>query len=87
VEETFTIDPSHSLKFETTISRSTAVPQAQKLGKTVLQTDSTHKVADQYRALARELEARIARIEGKGEAEETAQEPESAQGVADGQAS
>jgi chromosome partitioning protein len=85
VEETFTIDPARSLKFETTISRSTVVPQAQKLGKTVLQTDPTHKVADQYRALAREFEARIAQIKGKGATEEAVQE--SAQGVADGQAS
>jgi chromosome partitioning protein len=67
VEETFTVDPTKSLKFVTTISRSTVVPQAQKVGKTVFQTDPTHKVADQYRELARELEARIAQIEGKGE--------------------
>jgi len=65
VEETFTVAPTESLKFTTTISRSTVVPQAQKIGKTVLQTDSTHKVAEQYRALAREIEARIAQIEGR----------------------
>jgi len=69
VEETFTIDPTHSLKFITTISRSTAVPQAQRVGKTIFQTEPEHKVAEQYRMLARELEARIAQIEGKGERE------------------
>ncbi len=65
VEDTFTIDPTKSLKFVTTISRSTVVPQAQKVGKTVLQTDPTHKIADQYRALAKEMEDRIAVFEGK----------------------
>jgi chromosome partitioning protein len=70
VEETFTIDPTHSLKFITTISRSTAVPQAQRVGKTIIQTEPLHKVADQYRMLARELEERIAQIEGKGGKEE-----------------
>src|SRR4051812_6934860 len=69
VEETFTIDPTKSLKFITTISRSTVVPQAQKVGKTVFQTEPTHKVADQYRALAKEIEDRLAVIEGKGPTE------------------
>src|SRR5215813_13679890 len=71
VEDTFTIDPTKSLKFVTTISRSTVVPQAQKVGKTVFQTDPTHKVADQYRALAKEIEDRIAVMEGKEPAEIT----------------
>jgi chromosome partitioning protein len=66
VEETFTVAPTESLKFTTTISRSTVVPQAQKIGKTVLQTDPAHKVAGQYRELAKEIEARIAQIEGRG---------------------
>jgi chromosome partitioning protein len=65
VEETFTIEPTRSLKFATTISRSTVVPQAQRVGKTVLQTEPAHKVAEQYRSLARELEERIAQVEGK----------------------
>jgi chromosome partitioning protein len=66
VEETFTLDGQRSLKFETTISRSTVVPQAQKVGKTVFQTDPTHKVTDQYRALARELEERLAQSNESG---------------------
>jgi chromosome partitioning protein len=69
VEDTFTIDSTKSLKFITTISRSTVVPQAQKVGKTVFQTEPTHKVADQYRALAKEIEDRLAVIEGKGPTE------------------
>jgi chromosome partitioning protein len=85
VEETFTVAPTESLKFTTTISRSTVVPQAQKIGKTVLQTDPAHKVAEQYRELAKEIEARIAQIEGRGK--ETNVSLESIQQeVVDGQA-
>ena len=61
VEEVFSVDGGPSAKFKTTISRSTVVPEAQKLGKTVFQTDPTHKVAQQYRALAREIEERTGR--------------------------
>ncbi len=51
-----------SAKFETTISRSTVIPQAQKLGKTIFQTAPKHKVTEQYRKLAREIEARITEL-------------------------
>jgi chromosome partitioning protein len=85
VEETFTIGPTRSLKFKTTISRSTVVPQAQKDGKTVFQTDPTHKVAEQYRALAKEIEDRIAMFEGRGEEGSDSLEYVQ-QEVADGQA-
>lgn len=62
VEKAFSIDGGPSAKFKTTISRSTVVPEAQKIAKTVLQTDPTHKVAQQYRALAKEVEERIGRV-------------------------
>jgi chromosome partitioning protein len=62
VEDAFSVDGGPSAKFKTTISRSTVVPEAQKLGKTVFQTDPTHKVAQQYRALAREVEERTGRV-------------------------
>ena len=58
VEQLFA-DGNKSAKFETTISRSTVIPQAQKLGKTIFQTAPHHKVTEQYRKLAREIEARI----------------------------
>lgn len=45
--------------FETMISRATAVAKAQAQGKTMLETDPTHKVTDQYRALAREVLGRL----------------------------
>ena len=61
VEEKFSIDGGPSAKFKTTISRSTVVPEASKIGKTVFQTDSSHKVTQQYRALAKEVEMRTGR--------------------------
>src|SRR4051794_33713523 len=63
VDEKFSVDGGPSAKFKTTISRSTVVPEASKLGKSVFQTDPTHKVAHQYRALAQEIEERTGRLE------------------------
>lgn len=63
VEKAFSVDGAPSAKFKTTISRSTVVPEAQKLSKTVFQTDPSHKVAQQYRALAQEVEERTGRVE------------------------
>lgn len=62
VEEKFSVDGGPSAKFRSTISRSTVVPEAQKLGRTVLQTDPGHKVAQQYRDLASEVEQRTGRV-------------------------
>ena len=62
VEEKFSVAGGPSAKFKTTISRSPVVTEASKLGKTVFQTDPTHKVAQQYRALAQEIEERTGRI-------------------------
>ena len=64
VEQIFAPDGRRSAKFKTTISRSTAVPQAQKLGKTLFQTYPTHAVTEQYRALAREVETRLLGLSG-----------------------
>ena len=58
VEEFFTVN-DRCLKFETEISVCTYIPAAQKIGKTVLQTHPKHKVSDQYRALAAEVEERV----------------------------
>ncbi len=52
-----------SMKFKTAIGRSTVIPQTQKVGKTLFETHSTHKVTDEYRALAAEIEERLLRIE------------------------
>jgi chromosome partitioning protein len=51
--------PEHAGSFQVQLSRSVAIPEAQKLGRTVLEADPTHKIAEQYRELARELEARL----------------------------
>lgn len=59
VEQAFTVDGDSTLKFKTEISRSTAVPSAQKLGATVFQTKPNHAITHQYRALAAEVFDRL----------------------------
>lgn len=61
VEKQFATGEGKTAKFDTTISRSTVVPEAQKDGKTIFQTAPNHKLTEQYRALAREIEARLGR--------------------------
>jgi chromosome partitioning protein len=60
IHEMFKVEGSPSRMFDTTISRAAVVPRAQKLGKTLFQTDPTHRVTKQYMALATELDARVA---------------------------
>ena len=60
VEDLFRSAPGEpSAMFETIISRSTVVGEAQRQGKTTFQTNTNHKVTEQYRSLARELETRL----------------------------
>lgn len=54
-----------SLRFDTAISRSVVVPRAQASKRTVLQHDPSHKVSGQFRDLAREVLARLEKIEGQ----------------------
>jgi chromosome partitioning protein len=63
VEETFAQTPPWLRKYETTISRTTVIPAAQKIGKTIFQTEPHHKVTEQFRALAREFESRMALLD------------------------
>lgn len=49
--------------FKTRIDRTVAVPEAQKYGKTILETEPNHKVAKQYMSLAEEV---IDRVERRG---------------------
>lgn len=65
VEKIFTGAAGRSAKFETEISRSTVIPQTQELGKTLFQSHPSHKVTDQYRRLAREVEDRIRGVYGQ----------------------
>ena len=48
------------VKFTTTIGRAAAINRAAHEGKTILQTEPSHRVSHQYRALAQEIEERIA---------------------------
>lgn len=59
VDKTFRFDEKTSAKFKTVISRSVVIDEAQKAGKTLIETHPDHKVADQYRGLAKEFEARL----------------------------
>jgi chromosome partitioning protein len=63
VEKIFGPDGQKSAKFNTTISRAVVIPKAQKVGKTIFQTNSTHKVTDEYRNVAREIEERLSASE------------------------
>jgi chromosome partitioning protein len=67
VEKSFRIGQGEeSVKFKSAIGRSTVIPQTQKVGKTLFETHSTHKVTDEYRLLAKEIEARLEKIENAG---------------------
>jgi chromosome partitioning protein len=59
VEDTFRFANKVSAKFRTSISRSVVIHETQKLGKTLFETHPEHKLCDQYRALAREIEERL----------------------------
>jgi chromosome partitioning protein len=64
VENTFRVgENAESVKFKASIGRSTVIPQTQKVGRTLFETHSTHKVTDEYRELAIEIEGRLAKLE------------------------
>ncbi len=67
--------------FPTSISHSTIISAAQKLGKTVFETEPDHKVTNEYRSLAREVEERLAefdRLDAEKVAAKAAMTPEAA---------
>src|SRR5262249_44459335 len=78
VEKTFTPEGGRSLKFDTEISRAVAIPQAQQQGQSIFQMEPAHKVADEYRQLAREVESRIKEFQARTNAPAVAE-------VADGE--
>lgn len=59
-------------KFQTTISRSTVVPDSQRSRQTLFQTAPGHAVTNQYRQLAEEIEARISGRAGSTSSEQHA---------------
>jgi cellulose biosynthesis protein BcsQ len=57
------VDPhGQTLKFAKEISRSVVIQEAQRVGQSILQYKGDHHVADEYRALAREMEERLAAL-------------------------
>ena len=64
IQQLFAIEGGPSRMFDTTISRAAVVPRAQKMGRTLFQTDPSHKVAKQFAALAKQLEDRVAQRGG-----------------------
>jgi chromosome partitioning protein len=65
VQETFDKGTDPYIKsYSTLIAETTYICESQKLGKTMFQVYPTHKVTDQFRELARELEARLNALEG-----------------------
>jgi len=52
-------DEGESIRFKTIISRSTVIPSAQKVGMSLFETEPAHKLTEQYRQVAIEIETRI----------------------------
>jgi len=68
VQETFDKGPDPYIKsYSTLIAETTYICESQKLGKTMFQLYPAHKVTDQFRELANELEARLNALEGIGD--------------------
>lgn len=67
VKEKCVDEDGNSYRFDTTISRTTAVQEARAKTTTLFQYDGAHKVTDQYRELAKEVEERLRRIESTPE--------------------
>ena len=63
IRQSFAANAQESRKFRTTITSSAAIPRAQDAGKTVFQTEPEHEATQQFLAIARELEERIAEFE------------------------
>jgi len=59
ITERFRQANQEPVKFKTTIGRAAAIDRAAHGGQTLLQSEPNHKVSDQYRNLAREVEQRI----------------------------
>jgi chromosome partitioning protein len=62
VERTCVDPQGQTLMFASEITRSVVLQEAQRAGKTIFQYQADHPVADQYRALAVEMEARLAQL-------------------------
>ncbi|MCP5055150.1 MAG: ParA family protein [bacterium] len=59
ITERFRQANQEPVKFENTIGRAAAIDRAAHQGQTILQAEPSHKVSDQYRKLAQEVEQRV----------------------------
>ena len=59
IEQQFRDANEQPVKFKTTIGSAAAIDRAHQRAATLLQTEPTHKVSEQYRDLANEVELRI----------------------------
>lgn len=59
VQEQLRDDNGESLKFETDISLGVSMSESQGMHQTLFQYEPSHKICEQYRAVAREFESRI----------------------------
>jgi len=71
VERTFAAGDEFMRRFDTVIHASTVVPTVQRSGTTLFDAEPSHKVTDQYRELARELEARFEALDKKAKRPKT----------------
>ncbi|MCG8408639.1 MAG: ParA family protein [Phycisphaerales bacterium] len=62
VHQTFEQGDEFMKPFETYVNASTILPTLTKQGGTLFQEHPDHKITDQYRALAKELEERLSRL-------------------------
>ena len=65
IGERFRQADQEPVKFETTISSAAAIDKATYQNQTLLQTEPSHKVSQQYRALAGEVDERVLRHEAR----------------------
>lgn len=76
IHSLFSVEGSPSRMFETTISRAAVVPRAQKIGKTLFQTDPGHRLSRQFMSLATEIEQRVESLKAAAAPEGLVPNPE-----------
>lgn len=85
IHELFRVENQPSRMFQTTVSRAAVVPRVQKIGKTLFQVDSNHRVAKQFMSLAEELERRVHELsEDESPQAATVKSADSSGGIANG---
>lgn len=70
VDKTFYQGDQFTRRFDSPINASTLIPTVQKQGKTLFQVEPDHKITQQYRDLANELEQRFEKLGRAGESKQ-----------------